>query len=118
MPVLGHAFAGLAIGIATEASPPKARAVSAWWIPTAAVLSYLPDLSTQLLHLAGWSRARVFSHSLVFAFVASVAVVPWLKHLNRISTARAFLISSACIAGHDLLDLAGCVISPLAKIPI
>jgi membrane-bound metal-dependent hydrolase YbcI (DUF457 family) len=106
MPVLGHAFAGLAIGMTAERAQRKDRAASSWFVPLVVTLSYLPDLSTHLLKLAGWNEARVFSHSLLFAVAASLAAVPLLRRMSGLSSARAFLIAAACVAGHDLLDLA------------
>jgi hypothetical protein len=59
MPVLGHAFAGLAIGVTTRPSalgrsePPAIGTVSTLWLPAVVTLAYLPDIVAQLGLISG-----------------------------------------------------------------
>src|SRR5574341_2696303 len=112
MPVLGHAFAGLAMGLcarpaAPGVSSPRPGAIGpALWLPIVVGLAYLPDMATQLLSLTGWSEARPASHSLLFALLAASALAPLLARALGMPTLRFFLIALGSIVLHDLLDLA------------
>src|SRR5215210_5145122 len=66
MPVIGHAFVGLATADIFE--PPTARGsrasiTSALWLPIVVCLAYLPDIVTQAGPIVGWSRASLAGHS-------------------------------------------------------
>lgn len=110
MPVIGHAFVGLATASCTGRSTTTPRSVPvaprgfALWLLIVVTLAYLPDVMSQLLSLAGWRHARVASHSLLFALVASALIVPALTRLVPLSYRRAFAISLFSIAAHILLD--------------
>jgi len=96
MPVLGHAFVGLAIGVSTRPSTrayaePPGIDTSVLWLPAVVALAYLPDIVAQLGHLAGWSDSRLLGHSLVFALAVSPAIAVVLTWLARASFARAFV---------------------------
>ena len=112
MPVLGHAFVGLAIGMSTR--PPVGDCDpgldpgkgSAFWIPAMVTLAYLPDIVTQIATLAGWSDGRLFGHSIIFAPMSSVLIVPLLMRLAAVSFTRAFACSLISLLVHDVLDLA------------
>jgi membrane-bound metal-dependent hydrolase YbcI (DUF457 family) len=112
MPVLGHAFVGLTIGVATRpnmAMPSNASggaSASACWLPAMVGLAYLPDIVAQLGLMAGWWEGRLLGHSLVFAIAASPLIAAVLRRLASVSFARAWLTSVASLVLHDVLDLA------------
>ena len=97
MPVLGHAFVGLAIGISTRPSAQRPSetvgmgAASISWLPAVVTLAYLPDIVAQLGLLAGWSDSRLLGHSVIFAVAVSPAIAAVLRRLARVSFARAFV---------------------------
>jgi hypothetical protein len=109
MPVLGHAFAGFAIGVSTT---PSARGHSEppgiWvlWLPAVVTLAYLPDIMAQLCLLAGWSDGRLLGHSVMFAVAASPAIAAVLMRLAGVSFVRAFVTALVSLVVHDVLDLA------------
>jgi membrane-bound metal-dependent hydrolase YbcI (DUF457 family) len=112
MPLLGHALVGLATGMAvapfSRYRPPSSRrqqAAAALWLPTAVGLAYLPDLATQLALLAGFPRARIIAHSILFALVVApmiAAVGAWLGGLPPL---RLFAVALGSIGLHDALDV-------------
>src|SRR5262245_19534939 len=112
MPVLGHAFAGLAIGVATKpstrrgAQPRGIGASSLWWLPAVVTLAYLPDIVGQLGLAAGWSDARLLGHSVMFALAVSPAIAAMLVWMTPASFLRAFVIALVSLLVHDALDLA------------
>jgi len=112
MPVLGHAFAGLAIGVTTRPSalgrsePPAIGTVPALWLPTVVTLAYLPDIVAQLGLIAGWSDGRLLGHSVMFGVMGSAAIAAALMQLARVSFPRAFVTALVSVLGHDALDLA------------
>jgi len=111
MPVLGHAFAGLVIGVSTEPSargrsePPGIGAPSALWLPAVVVLAYLPDIVAQLGLIAGWSDSRLLGHSVIFAVAVSPAIAVVLMRVARVSFPRAFITALVSLLVHDALDL-------------
>lgn len=111
MPVLGHAFVGLAIGVSTKPSargrsePPGSGAASALWVPAVVVLAYLPDIVAQLGVIAGWSDSRLLGHSVMFAVAVSPAIAAVLMRLARVSFPRAFVTALVSLLVHDILDL-------------
>jgi len=111
MPVLGHAFVGLAIGVSTKPSarrlsePPGIWAASALWLPAVVTLAYLPDMVAQLGLIAGWSDSRLLGHSVMFAVVVSPAIAAVLMRLARVSFTRAFVTALVSLLVHDVLDL-------------
>ena len=112
MPVLGHAFVGLAIGVTTRPSalrrpePPAIGAVAVLWLPAVITLAYLPDIVAQLGLLAGGSDARLLGHSVMFGVAVSPAIAVGLMRLASVSFPRAFLTALVSVLGHDALDLA------------
>jgi membrane-bound metal-dependent hydrolase YbcI (DUF457 family) len=110
MPVLGHAFVGLTIGVSTKPSArgrsgPGTGTASALWLPAVVVLAYLPDIVAQLGLIAGWSDSRLLGHSVLFAVAVSPAIAAVLMRLARVSFPRAFVISLVSLLVHDILDL-------------
>jgi len=112
MPVLGHAFVGLAIGVSTrrsgreQSAPPGIGAAWALWLPAVVTLAYLPDIVAQLGVIAGWSDGRLLGHSVLFAVAVSPAIAVVLMWLARVSVIRAFVTALVSLLVHDVLDLA------------
>ena len=112
MPVVGHAFVGMAIGMFVQPSRPTteeaadAPASSIFWLPAMVVLSYLPDVVTQVGLLARWEQARLLGHSVVFAIAVSPPIGAMLARGCRVSLTRACTAVLVCLLAHDLLDLA------------
>jgi len=112
MPVLGHAFVGLAIGVSTRPSAREHSArsslgnASALWLPAVVILAYLPDIVAQLGLIAGWSDGRLLGHSVIFALAVSSAIAAVLMRLARVSFPRAFTTALVSLLVHDVLDLA------------
>jgi membrane-bound metal-dependent hydrolase YbcI (DUF457 family) len=106
MPILGHAFVGLATAIAT--APPenarRGRAAPLLWIPVAVGLAYAPDVAERLLTLLT-PHGDVAAHSFLFAVLFSIAVAPVLGRLFGIRGRAAFAITLFSIGCHDLLDM-------------
>lgn len=113
MPVLGHAFVGITTAVYTR--PAVRRDVgAALWMPVLVGLAYLPDISAQLVNLAGLGRWRTATHSVLFAGVAAVLLAWPLGRLARMSLAGAWAVVLLSVLGHDLLDLfAGTDCQPL-----
>src|SRR5262245_756925 len=96
MPVLGHAFVGLATAMTVR---PSRQAVlgAALWTPVLVGLAYLPDIAAQAGLLLGLSEPRIATHSVLAAVVASAIVAMPLAWLAGISARRAFLIALVSI---------------------
>ncbi len=109
MPVVGHAFLGLATGLAVRPRlPPGATERPPGhdlWASAAVALAYLPDVAGQLLALAGWAGARAFSHSLLFVAAVASGVALGLFRLRFAPLPRALALSLGSLLGHLLLDL-------------
>jgi hypothetical protein len=112
MPVLGHAFVGLAIGVSTRRSdrqhsaPRGIGAASALWLPAVVTLAYLPDIVAQLSVIAGWSDGRLLGHSVLFAVAVSPVIAVVLMWLASVSFLRACVTALVSLLVHDVLDLA------------
>lgn len=103
MPVLGHAFVGIATAMYTK--PATGRSVGlSFWMPTVIGLAYLPDIVHQVGLLFGVAGLRAVSHSVLFAVVVSVPAAVGLAKLASTSVKRAFLVSVISILIHDGLD--------------
>jgi hypothetical protein len=110
MPLLGHAFVGLAIGVSTKPSArgrsgPGIGTASALWLPAVLVLAYLPDIVAQLGLIAGWSDGRLLGHSVLFAVAVSPVMAAVLARLAGVSFTRAFVTALVSLLVHDVLDL-------------
>jgi membrane-bound metal-dependent hydrolase YbcI (DUF457 family) len=110
MPVIGHAFVGLATAARFEpATVPARRTTSplgaALWTPLLVVLAYFPDLVTQAGIAFGWARASLAGHSILFGAIAGVLIgLLWTRAFGG---APRFVVALAVgsILFHDLLDL-------------
>src|SRR5687767_15084949 len=105
MPVIGHAFLGLAFAVATQPlQPPRlgVQRLHSSWVVLFVVLGYLPDVGTQVFREAGLPNARAMSHSIVFGLAAAAAagIVGW-----RIGWPHAGLFTAASVWAHDLADV-------------
>lgn len=79
----------------------------ALWAPILVGLSYLPDITAQLVTLTGVvpvGGTRVATHSVVFAVGGTLLFGLVLGRAAGIGLARGLLIAGLCIAGHVLLD--------------
>jgi membrane-bound metal-dependent hydrolase YbcI (DUF457 family) len=126
MPVLGHAFVGAATALCVPPGPrnpsggtPRPRSGAALWLPLVVLLAYLPDIAAQLALLLGWPDARVVTHSLLVAIVATPLAAWGVTALVPVTCGRALAVSFFSIVAHDLLDLAqGTDRQPLWPVPI
>ena len=108
MPVIGHAFVGVGTAILThpkDRAQTQNRGAAALWVPVLLALAYLPDLVAQITLVTGWEDARVFGHSLGFAFLATVILGPLLARFTGQSVARGLAVVLGSVLGHDLLDI-------------
>ena len=104
MPVLGHAFVGLAT--ASCVKPVKATALChVFRMPVLVGLAYFPDIvgwSATTLHVPD---ARIASHSILFAAVSACILAFPLARLFGMGIRRAFGIAMFSILSHIALDL-------------
>lgn len=110
MPVLGHAVVGIlaaqAVGRQGLRSPLKSsESDSILWMPALVVLSYLPDIVTQLGFWAGFPSSRLAGHSLPVGILAGLLIArAWAgRHTPRFGLLAALVVGT--IVSHDLLDL-------------
>ena len=107
MPLVGHAFVGVATawsvppGPGEEPSGPRAG----WWLSALVALAYLPDLVGHTLPFLGLHSGRTLSHSVSFAALATLALAPLLAAGFRIPQLRAAAVVLGSTLGHDFLDL-------------
>jgi hypothetical protein len=113
MPLLGHAFVGLATGLVIRPFPPNegpmttgGRAAAAFWLPATVALAYLPDLATEGGRLVGVGQARVIAHSVLFALGMAPVIAALGVRLGGLSWPRALGITLGSILLHDALDVA------------
>lgn len=110
MPVVGHAFAGLATAIqfgpasAEDRRQPTPLA-AAWWAPAIVVASYFPDIVTQVGGALGLPHANSYGHSVDVGAVAGVGLGTAWSLATGTSLGRAVAIACGSILGHDFLDV-------------
>lgn len=109
MPVVGHAFAGLAT--AMQFGPASARnrrqptaLASAMWAPAVVATSYFPDIVTQIGGALGATHANYYGHQPALGAAAGVLLGGAWSLSARTPARRAMAIAVGCILGHDLLD--------------
>ena len=111
MPVFGHAVVGVLLAswihpqVQPLISPAAQPIVSRLWIPLVVALSYIPDISAQLVLLVGQRDIRVMTHSLIFALAIAGILAPVLAHNISRSVIWTFLYVLGCVLLHDILDL-------------
>ena len=111
MPLLGHAFTGMATAliVAPHSSHNHAKSLSAASAPflttSLVILSYLPDIVSQCCLFFDWYDGRKLGHSLLFALLISPAAGFILNHQTSFTKKQCFLLAFATILLHDLLDI-------------
>ncbi len=104
MPVLGHAFVGLATATCTR--PKKVdTAGAALWAPILVGLAYLPDIVNQIAITAGLGNRQIVTHSFFFAVAASLLIGPALAWLARRAVPGIWLLTLFSISMHVVLDI-------------
>ena len=109
MPVVGHAFAGLATAMQFGPASVHDRRqptsiASACWAPAVVVASYFPDIVTQVGGAVGVSHANAYGHSLAVGVVAGAALGGIWSAAAGTPLTRAVVIAIGSILGHDMLD--------------
>jgi membrane-bound metal-dependent hydrolase YbcI (DUF457 family) len=110
MPVFGHAFVGLGTAIQWEPKTgrdgrPLPALAAACWIPVVVVVSYLPDIVTQIGSMTGLSRAGLIGHSFtVGAAAGAVTALIWARAIGA-SRIHLLIVTIGTILGHDVLDI-------------
>jgi membrane-bound metal-dependent hydrolase YbcI (DUF457 family) len=110
MPVIGHAFVGLATAARFEpttmpAQHPISPLGAALWMPLLVVLAYFPDIVTQAGFAVGWPRTSLAGHSILVGAVAGVIVgLLWTRTFGG-SARYVVALAVGSILFHDLLDL-------------
>ncbi len=104
MPVLGHAFVGLATAACVQPLDDKRRA-TALWVPSVVLLAYLPDIVSQLASTTGFVSARMASHSVIFAIPYGVLLGVALARLGTVQWTVGIVVAVVSVVGHILLDL-------------
>src|SRR5262249_12860495 len=110
MPVIGHAFVGLATAARFDPAAVSARRTisplgAALWTPLVVVLAYLPDLFTQAGLALGWPYASLTGHSiLVGALAGTVLGLLWVRLFGGERWAIVAIAVGSIIV-HDLLDV-------------
>jgi hypothetical protein len=103
MPVFGHAFVGLSVGKYIKPDGHDSVGASLWLL-IVVVLSYIPDIASQICFYWGLRGVDTIVHSLIAAIVLSLITTAVLKVIIRLSIRKAFLISLCSILAHDILD--------------
>jgi len=104
MPVLGHAFVGLATAKCTR--PKKVDSPgAALWAPILVGLAYLPDIANQIAITVGLGNRQIVTHSFFFAVAASLLIGPALAWLARRAVLGIWLLTLFSISMHVVLDI-------------
>jgi membrane-bound metal-dependent hydrolase YbcI (DUF457 family) len=103
LPVLGHAFVGVATAACVRPRTHGLRA--ALWTPLLVGLAYLPDLVSQIGDLVAADRWRLATHSMLFAFLAAVFLAWPVAAWSRRSRIFAFALALFSVLTHQLMDL-------------
>ncbi len=110
MPVIGHAFVGLATAIQCEPSARRdggslSPAAAASWTAAIVALAYLPDGVAQAGAVLGARQATLFGHSLVVGATAGVGLGAAFAIASGLPIVRVVLVAVGSVLGHDALDL-------------
>lgn len=110
MPVIGHALVGLATAVQYE--PPADRrgrslgpAAIALWAPVVVVVSYVPDILSQLGSMAGFRHASLAGHSLLVGLAAGALIGALWAAASGLSFVRLAAVATGSILLHDVLDI-------------
>lgn len=106
MPVVGHAFVGVATALTVPQRPKAAepRRGPGGWLAALVALAYLPDIVGHGSTFLGFSDWRPASHSVLMALLATAALAPVLAWAFEIGHGRAAAIVFGSVMGHDVLD--------------
>lgn len=109
MPLLGHAFTGMATALIVASKSQQNAASQTFpkpFITTSLVtLSYLPDIVSQCALFFNWYDGRQFGHSVLFALLAAPIAGFILSHQTFLTKKQCFLLALSTILLHDLLDI-------------
>lgn len=110
MPVIGHTLVGLATAIQFEPGPDRdgrspGPIALALWLPIVVVVSYVPDILSQLGSMAGLGRASLAGHSLSVGLLAGALIGAIWARATGMSRARLMAIAIGSIFFHDLIDI-------------
>lgn len=103
MPVLGHAFVGVAT--AAYVRPRTCGLRAALWTPLLVGLAYLPDLVSQIGDLMGTGRWRVATHSVLFAFITAILLARPIAAAARLPRLAALALVLFSVLVHQAMDL-------------
>lgn len=107
MPVIAHAFAGLAIAAAVPAEPVRTGVAArprSFWLLALLGLSYLPDILTQLLKPVYGQNASVLSHSVLIAVIGG-GIAGLVLSMLGVGVRRAVLVAIGAVLLHDAFDI-------------
>ncbi len=104
MPVMGHAFAGLAVAVIAQPRQGVSGRLT-FWVPAMVALAYLPDIAAQLLQVAGLATSAPACHSIILAMPAAMAIAVLLRRQFRVGLREGFAVALFSIILHDLLDV-------------
>jgi membrane-bound metal-dependent hydrolase YbcI (DUF457 family) len=108
MPVIGHAFVGLAT--ARELGPPpgssrRAALSAVLWMPMVMTFAYLPDIVTQLGSMAGWPTSNLAGHSAPIGVALGITIgMIWARMADG-PAPLVVAVAVGSILTHDLLDV-------------
>lgn len=110
MPVIGHTLVGLATAIQFEPGPdrdgrPPGPITLALWLPAVVVVSYVPDILSQLGSMAGLVRASLAGHSLLVGVLAGALIGAIWARATGMPRSRLIAISVGAILFHDAIDI-------------
>jgi membrane-bound metal-dependent hydrolase YbcI (DUF457 family) len=110
MPVIGHALVGLATAVQYEPSVDRqGRSLGptaiALWVPVVVVVSYIPDILSQLGSMAGVRHAGLAGHSLVVGLAAGAVMGMLWAAATGLSFIRLMAVATGAILLHDVLDI-------------
>jgi len=110
MPVLGHAFVGMATAIQTEPSTgrnhgPVSPLAAVIWMAAMVGLAYFPDAVTQVGASLGFRHTTLIGHSMLVGAAAGLALGAALAIVTDFPIVRTVLVAVGSIIGHDVLDV-------------
>ena len=110
MPVIGHTLVGLATAIQFEPRSDRKGlalrpAALALWMPLVVIVSYVPDILSQLGSMAGLARASLAGLSIVVGVCAGTLIGALWAAATGLSYARLMSVSIGAILFHDVLDI-------------
>jgi hypothetical protein len=111
MPIIGHTLAGIAIAqqfetVGSGTSPARGPLARALWMPLIVVISYLPDVVTQVaVAWIGHERAQAIGHSIPFGLpIGALIGVAWAAVVGG-PARRLAVVAAGAIVLHDAMDL-------------